>query len=402
MSWVRIVCLKDKLILQKGVDAIPVRRPTPENGLEIIKTRPVLYTVTSITTLTADQAPHVSTLPSSFTTAIVATYGRQLAIMTEVTFHKTPYFLHCGPFLGYIAWHTHGPLHRIPYSPPAEGSWPESPRDWTCRMCKSDMASDLHSHRLCCQMGDKHCDGCLGKIIQSFVEARDDPATVRSVQRIMAKFHLASEQMNWLYDQGVGLANANLYCAQWWEAAEQSRVDSQTKLYQGMNRLVGLARMSCCKEGEFPIHRIQSCLPPELSKRYMLRWMWLHTPVEHRRCCAYSDCGEFLPLWCKYPVLEPTELDSDVPPRVHMYGPQAPRRWYCPVCRRDSEEPLRDPPRVLDTAQTEFLWLKVGYPMLVPAGYPPDAMLGVPSLRFRDFVDNAPIPDWRAMPLLEE
>ena len=129
------------------------------------------------------------------------------------------------------------------------------------------------------------------------------------------------------------------------------------------------------------LETLLGCLPAALSKKYFLhsRW-WESEQISLRRCCAFPDCGAFIPPECIYPV--------------EVYGPEAPRRMFCLACRRDSEFPEegKEPP-VLAEDQTRFPWFPAGHPMLLPAG-------SLPSMVLMHGSDPFPEPVRDIMPLL--
>ncbi|KAK0645449.1 hypothetical protein B0T16DRAFT_457480 [Cercophora newfieldiana] len=265
---------------------------------------------------------------------------------------------------------------------------------YQCSGCKFNVGRKCHAHKLCCYKS-RFCEHCIEAKAQEFIDALDDPARVRKFERYQAVVEELLVSWMWLGDNGHRYYQLDDSIPDsenpWISRALDVVRENGRKLHLKSSKVLGMTMPGCCG-GEVSLIRFLRCLSPETARKLFLRFCWMRNRERFGRgpgyecewqCCAYPDCGESLPYWCQYPVLGPADA---APTRV--YGWQAPRRWYCLMCKRDSEMPLSNGP-VLAEKQTKFPWFPKGHAMLVPAGYPPAGV-------FENGGGN-----WDEMPLLE-
>jgi len=238
-----------------------------------------------------------------------------------------------------------------------------------CNGCgKPSVAAE--PHRLCCDE-TRYCISCVRDKAQEVVDALDIPVKVSAAEEYLKKAEEAQPKHTWVRAHADTLVRESDANRDWYRCLSQVWRYQENMKYKAY-ALVGHVIPECC--GGYTAHPgpyFLDCLPRALSKKYFLRMQWMDTPPSKRRCCAFPDCGEFIPPWCKYPIFEPTDLD--VAPR--LYGPKAPRRAFCIACSRDSEIPEEGMAPLLAEAQKKFPWLPAGHPMLLPAGSPPAVVL---------------------------
>ncbi|KAK0645448.1 hypothetical protein B0T16DRAFT_445701 [Cercophora newfieldiana] len=265
----------------------------------------------------------------------------------------------------------------------------------------------------------RFCRSCLRAKFQEWIDILDHPAVGDVVRRYEEPREKMRHALDWMRTQLWKTFRTVITSGPVWDDQDRALRQEAGQFFDSYSAELDQHSpfiTECCGGRQALSERrtmvdFAQCLPAKLARQRYTRIGRLGRSTYPEDLdfvyCGYPDCGELIPEnHCKYPVLQPPEDERDAAPR--LYGPHAPRRVYCLVCRRDSEyEREVENRRPLAEAQIKFPWLPAGHRVLVPAGSPPAAMLSELTISTRG-VAQFPAPPrpahapnfWKEMPLL--
>jgi len=196
----------------------------------------------------------------------------------------------------------------------------------SCGICYEIIPANEPIINLGCMINSGFCLRCARAIASKHVEIIDSPTRVGEVKRLQDEREEFRLELSWANKQCDRYHDVPYYRSCPWLFDMSVGNGREGRLEQDAYTAAGL-RLECCgrygRYGRCVLTRnLVSCLTPALSKAFFLRVKWMSEPPD-RRCCAFPDCGEFIPQECRYPP--------------SVYGIEAPRRMYCLSCGRNSE-----------------------------------------------------------------